>query len=158
MDVKTYELATKLLQHKAKTKMVGLITGISDQMNREIYKSLHKSTPKQGQRPSDAKVFFKTTLIRADSNMLASLFVINGLTQMNDDAFNVGHRFVVAYETYLQFCNNGYNPRIDINRAWMMLLKLREGELTFRHCTHCGTKHLEHYDIIKSNENIKINI
>lgn len=149
MDIKMYELATKMLQHKAKTKLVYLTTYLPESVIKDIYRRLHGEMPKQGLSPTDAKIFFKNNNMRRESNYLASLFSLDELTENNNELLDheVAFKFLNAYESYLKYSKK---QTIDVNRAWLMMLKLQEGELTFTYCSHCKTQYLEHYDIINN--------
>ena len=152
-----FDLAIRLIGHEARTHIITLCTGFSQDRVRKLYATYFKH-PRgrdikrhRGKSPSSVEFFVRNPWIQADASLLAHVFAAWGLLKILPDLataptqvvdhLHFGQRFCDAYEEFI-----AANPAtaISFEHAWNLLRSLaaRE-ELLLFDCADCSAFYVQ---------------
>jgi len=152
-----FELALRLIGHQARTHIITLCTGFSQDRIRKLYATYFKhrrgKTVKRhrGKSPSSVEFFVRNPWVQADASLLAHVFAAWGLLSIKPDLATAsagvadmrqfGQRFCDAYE---EFRAASPESTISFEHAWNLLSSLatREQLLLFD-CADCSTFYVQ---------------
>jgi hypothetical protein len=152
-----FALAIRLIGHQARTHIITLCTGFSQDRVRKLYATYFKHRRNtaikrhRGKSPSSVEFFVRNPWIQADASLLAHVFAAWELLRILPDlatapaevADNLlfGQRFCDAYEEF-----QAANPAtaISFEHAWSLLHALAgRGELLLFDCAECSTFYVQ---------------
>ena len=149
-----FELALRMIGHEARTRTIGLCTGLSDDRIRKIYSryfdgSGSRVRRRRGKSPRQTVPFVRNAPHQLEATTLTYLFVQGGLLYLAADGLygrwqrpdvEYGHRVCRSYETY-RLLHPG--ALFNFEWAWNLLQALSsEGDLGLTRCNDCGLDYL----------------
>jgi hypothetical protein len=149
-DRQRFDLAFRMIHHEARTRTIRILTGLSDDRIRKLFRSYVAShgagiRRHRGKSPTQTAFFLRNLETRRHASALAGLFATLGLLPDAAadrgpggtlSALRLGELFCVTFETYAAF----YQPhRISFEHAWYLLhLLQRRAELRTGACPACN--------------------
>jgi hypothetical protein len=146
-----FELAMRLIGHEARTGTIRACTGFTEDRIRKLVTQYFARADgsrvrrRRGKTPRQIGRFVRNASHQAEATLLASLFVYNNATRLDErgccrrprevDRVEMGMRICQAFETYRDMHRE---PRLSIEWAWNLYHALMEtGELYFAWCASC---------------------
>jgi hypothetical protein len=152
-----FELAIRLIGHQARTHIITLCTGFSQDRIRKLYATYFKHRcdtrikRHRGKSPSSVEFFVRNPWIQADASLLAHVFAAWGLLRIQPDLatapagvadmLSFGQRFCDAYEEF-----RAANPdtKISFEHAWNLFSTLAaRNDLLLFDCADCSTFYVQ---------------
>jgi len=155
-----FDLAMRMMLHRARTSTIRALTGLSEDRIRKLYKSYLMRRPsgvqvrRRGKAPRQPVYFLQTAALCFEATTLASLLHAAGLvplragaaqSQRTDAALTIWSRqqgiaFCETYEAYVRLCPTS---RLSFEHAWFLLSSLtRSDRIHLARCVCCGRLHL----------------
>ena len=126
-----FDLAVRLIGHEARTHLISMFTGFSQDRIRKLYATyFRRGGPagvrrQRGKSPSNVAFFVRNAGIQAEASTIAYLFGLFRLMQIDQgletrpvaypSRLSFGQRLCSAYETYRSLYPE---PAISFERAW----------------------------------------
>jgi hypothetical protein len=148
-----FDLAMRLIRHQARTHIITLCTGFSQDRIRKLYTTYFKHRGERsvrrhrGKSPCSVEYFVRNPTVQSEATLLVHLFAAWGLLRIRQDlaaepAISVdrlafGQRFCEAFETFRSLQPEGL---ISFEHAWNLLTALTQrAELLLLDCADCST-------------------
>lgn len=148
-----FDLAMRLIRHQARTHIITLCTGFSQDRIRKLYTTYFKHRTERpvrrhrGKSPCSIEYFVRNPAVQAEATLLVHLFAAWGLVRILPDLaaepagaadrLAFGQRFCEAFETLRTLHPDGI---ISFEHAWNLLTALtRREELLLLDCADCNT-------------------
>lgn len=166
-----FDLALRMMRHEARNCTIRLLTGLSEDRIRKLYRSylLHRPTGTpirrhRGKSPRQPTVFLQTAALNFEATTLASMFCVAGLiprapalpptegkspgTPDTMLTLKQAEEFCEAYEGYLVLHDP---PRISFEYAWFLLVSLFTQEsIRLAKCGQCTRMYIDEAECIEA--------
>jgi len=146
-----YELGLRLLRHEARTCLIRVCTGLTEDRIRKLHKTYARdrsSAPlrrKRGQAPHEPTIFTRNARAHCEASLLAGILHSLTLAEMGNGqphwqpSIVYVQRFCDAYE---YFCDCVDDTLFSFEHAWFLMRTLAANTLRLTECRHCGAPHL----------------
>jgi hypothetical protein len=133
-----YSVAERLIQHRARTKLVNAITGVTEYEIKQLYAKIHNEAPKRGSSTSSLLFFFKSAAVKIETTLLAQCIKSQGLFNSDVDTFSLefGELICEAFEMYSMMTDNHL---LDFERCLVLINALHKKSIVLQECEHCKT-------------------
>ena len=152
-----FELALRMIRHEARTRTIGLCTGLSDDRIRKLYSTYFRQAGcttvkrRRGKSPRQVGLYVKNPSNQLQTTTLVALFCASLLLRVDNSNrikpcwprpdVEYGHRLCRAFETYLLLHQES---ALSFEWAWSLLQNLSSGEeLYLAACDDCGTRYIQ---------------
>jgi len=146
-----YELGLRLLRHEARTYLIRICTGLSEDRIRKLYKTylqdrtLRPPRRKRGQAPHEPTLFLRNARTHSEASLLAGILQSLALAEPANaqphwqPSIPYVERFCDAYE---YFCDCVADTLFSFEHAWFLMQTLAGSTLRLAACGHCRAPYL----------------
>lgn len=141
-DCHTMQLALRFIRHKARTTIIEVSTGLSKNIIRRLYRSMHNEKPASGQLPQS----IQKTMDNPQGRLQAMVFFSIYKSMYKEKVFErmYPEELVNAYEHYLESLNSPRIQPLSINQCWVLARDLRASMILISSCDDCNSDYVNH--------------
>ncbi len=147
--INTQLYAAALIRDGMRIALVRAITGVSKEVLRDLWSSVHgKDTPQLGRLPFDTIAF-----VRAGQSLVALSTAVSMYLWAEKEHKTPVEAFVIAWEASKLLVDDAGEIDLDINAAWYAIRDIKAGLVFWHQCKNCKAGFIFGTQISKKNNN-----